>query len=118
LVGANTGWRFAASQNSPEKQESEMAEDKATENAKKLAAEGNVARAKQDAQRAEVMKGRPTPTQEENDIAILGGHPELSEDGSGPDPNNFSTRQVEAGKPGAGYQTRAAAPGRAGQRSE
>jgi hypothetical protein len=64
-----------------------------------------------------VTKGKPTPTQEENDIAILGGHPELEADGSGPDPHNLSTRNVEAGKPGA-YQTRAATPHRAGQRSE
>lgn len=81
-----------------------MADDKATENAKKLAAEGKEARAKQDEQRAAMAKGKPTPTQEENDIAILGGHPELEADGSGPDPH--LTRNVEAGKPGA-YQTRA-----------
>jgi hypothetical protein len=84
--------------------------DQATENAKKALAEGKDVRAKQEEQRAAVMKGKPTPTQEENDIAILGGHPELEADGSGPDPHNFSQRQVEAGKPGAGYQTRAAAP--------
>jgi hypothetical protein len=86
--------------------------DQATENAKKALAEGKDVRAKQDEQRAAVMKGKPTPTQEENDIAILGGHPDLEPDGSGPDPNNqpLGTRQVEAGKPGAGYQTRTATP--------
>jgi hypothetical protein len=82
--------------------------DQATDNAKKLLAEDKTVRAAQDAQRAQVTKGKPTPTQEENDIAILGGHPELADDGSGPDP--YLTRQVDAKPAGGSYQTRAAAP--------
>jgi hypothetical protein len=48
-------------------------------------------------------KGRPTPTQEEADMAMLGA-PILmhDDDGSGPDPN---TRAMDAGR-GGGYQTR------------
>lgn len=86
-----------------------MADDAATQNAKKTLAEDKAERAKQDAQRAEMTKGKPTPTQEENDLAMLGGHPDLEPDGSGPDPH--ITRQAEA-KPGSGaaYQTRAATP--------
>jgi hypothetical protein len=49
------------------------------------------------------MKGKPTPTQEENDLAVLGAPVfEKEDDGSGPDPN---VRHVEANKPGT-YQTR------------
>lgn len=53
---------------------------------------------------------KPTPTQEENDLARLGAPPEQKEDdGSGPEPKWVLTRQVEA-KPtssaSSGYQTR------------
>jgi hypothetical protein len=56
------------------------------------------------------MKGKPTPTQEENDLAAYGAHfTEHEDDGSGPDP--FAAKQLEARKPaGGGYQTRQAAP--------
>ena len=58
-------------------------------------------------------KSRPTPTQEENDLAALGAHiTEHEDDGSGPEPH-VRTRALEA-KPAAGasgaYQTRAARP--------
>jgi hypothetical protein len=59
-----------------------------------------------------LSKGKPTPTQEENDRAALGEHVvEHEDDGSGPDPHH-TTRQVEAKKPtqAAGYQTRASTP--------
>jgi hypothetical protein len=59
----------------------------------------------------ERTKGKPTPTQEENDLAAHGAHfHEHEHDGSDPDPN--VTKQVEAKKPaaGAGYQTRQATP--------
>jgi hypothetical protein len=61
---------------------------------------------------AERMKGKPTPTQEENDLAALGAHfTEHEPDGSDPDPN---VKQSEAQKPGSGsYQTRQATPHRA-----
>lgn len=61
-----------------------------------------------------LSKGKPTPTQEENDRAALGEHIlEHEDDGSGPDPA-MQTRNVEAKKPGASgsYQTRTAAPAR------
>jgi hypothetical protein len=67
---------------------------------------------------AERTKGKPTPTQEENDLARLGAHfHEHEPDGSDPDPYvtaNKPTehRQMEARKPasGAGYETRQATP--------
>lgn len=80
---------------------------KATEAAKKVVAEGKEARSLQDAQRAALAKGKPTPTQEENDIACSGGYPDLEDDGSGPE-----AKTVEAGKPSGGYQTRQATPAR------
>jgi hypothetical protein len=62
------------------------------------------------------MKGKPTPTQEENDLAALGAHfDEHEPDGSDLDPFAQPTpvvsRHMEA-KPGAGapYQTRQAKP--------
>jgi sRNA-binding protein len=53
---------------------------------------------------------KPTPTQEENDLAASGVYIEEHEDdGSGPDPNAPATKdkQMAADKPG-GYQTRTA----------
>lgn len=67
---------------------------------------------------AERMKGKPTPTQEENDLAMCGAHIlEHEDDGSGPDPfsqTRFSERHAEARKPGQQqtYQTRQATPAR------
>jgi hypothetical protein len=69
---------------------------------------------------AERMKGKPTPTQEENDLAACGAHiTEHEDDGSGPDPysqTRFSERQKDKDmerKPqqqGGQYQTRQATP--------
>jgi hypothetical protein len=61
-------------------------------------------------QYADRMKGKPTPTQEENDLAALGAHfHEHEADGSDPDP--YQTKQSEPSKPsGGGYQTRQSAP--------
>jgi hypothetical protein len=60
---------------------------------------------------AERTKGKPTPTQEENDLAVLGAHiHEHEPDGSDPDPGIAANKkQMEAKKPqeGAGYSTRA-----------
>jgi len=68
-------------------------------------------RARGDAEYAERMKGKPTPTQEENDRHALGETiTEHEDDGSGPDPF-LQTRHMEAGKPAAPYQTRQATPG-------
>jgi hypothetical protein len=41
----------------------------------------------QQEQRDKMAKGKPTPTQEENDRAISGEQVKLADDGSGPDPN-------------------------------
>jgi hypothetical protein len=56
------------------------------------------------------MKGKPTPTQEENDLAACGAHfHEHEADGSDPDPNVHTSKQMEAGKNhGTAYQTRQA----------
>ena len=42
----------------------------------------------QNEQRANLAKGKPTPTQEENDRARMGEQVKLAEDGSGPDPHS------------------------------
>jgi hypothetical protein len=64
----------------------------------------NEQRAKAAEERAR-SRGRPTPTQMENDLAALGHHPELEPDGSPPDP--YSVRKdVQAGSAGSSYQTR------------
>jgi hypothetical protein len=84
-----------------------MADDPATENAKKRLAEEQQVSDKIRADFLERMKGKPTPTQQENDLAALGAHfTEHEEDGSGPDP--YAAKQVEASKPAASYQTRQA----------
>jgi hypothetical protein len=57
--------------------------------------------------------GKPTPTQEENDLARLGvGFETHEDDGSGPEVKMVMTRAVEpAAKPAAQtYQTRQAQP--------
>jgi hypothetical protein len=68
--------------------------DQSNEAAKRVIEEDKKARARSDAEYAQRMKGKPTPTQEENDIVNAGGHvwPEHEDDGSGPDPN---VRSVE-----------------------
>jgi hypothetical protein len=77
-----------------------------TEAARKQLAVDREALEKSRQQYGERMKGKPTPTQEENDLAMLGAPVfEKEDDGSGPDPN---VRSMEAGKPAAGYQTRQA----------
>jgi hypothetical protein len=80
-----------------------MAEHPNTEAAKKQLAADREVSDKSRQEFMERMKGKPTPTQEENDLAVLGAPVfEKEDDGSGPDLN---VRSVEAGKPGV-YQTR------------
>jgi hypothetical protein len=75
--------------------------------AKKQLAEEQKASNKSREDFAERTKGKPTPTQEENDLHALGAHfPEHEADGSGPDPH--MTKQIEANRPAGGYQTRQA----------
>jgi hypothetical protein len=58
------------------------------------------------------MKGKPTPTQEENDLTAHGARiAEHEHDGSDPDPHQVKSKNMEAKKPaGSGYQTRQSAP--------
>jgi|SRR5215831_11313574 len=88
-----------------------FADDAATELAKKLVADDKKVGDQSRAEYAARTIGKPTPTQEENDLAAHGAHiTEHEDDGSGPDPFNFSTRNLEA-KPASGparYQTRSA----------
>jgi hypothetical protein len=92
-----------------------MADNTTTENAKKQLAEERKVTEKSRAEYAQRTKGKPTPTQEENDLAVLGAHiTEHEDDGSGPDPHHVEkTKQLEADKSGtkpAAYQTRQATP--------
>jgi hypothetical protein len=80
----------------------------ATENARKRLDEERKLTEQSRAEYAERSKGKPTPTQEENDLAALGAHiVNHEDDGSGPD--RIQNRQVEADKPSraATYQTKA-----------
>jgi hypothetical protein len=55
-------------------------------------------------------KGKPTPTQEENDEAALGKHiVEHEADGADPDPQGQVHRNLEGGR-GGSYQTRQSQP--------
>ena len=87
-----------------------LADDAATANAQKQLAEERKAVERSRAEFAERTKGKPTPTQEENDLAALGAHIlEHEPDGSDPDPNVLGgpveNRHVEAHRPQT-YQTR------------
>ena len=66
----------------------------------------------------ERMKGKPTPTQEENDLAALGAHiREHEADGSPPDLHG-RTKQAEPKTPSSGsYQTRQSEPRQAARHS-
>jgi hypothetical protein len=83
-----------------------MAEqNEVNEAAKKQLAADRELTEKSRAEFMERMKGKPTPTQEENDLAALGHtFTDHEDDGSGPDPN-VQSRSLEGNKPG-GYQTR------------
>ena len=88
------------------------ANKKRAEEVKKKLAEDREARSKAT---KDVSAVKPTPTQEENDLAASGVHvTEHEDDGSGPDPNVLQDKQSEANKPAAkgSYQTRTAAPTR------
>jgi hypothetical protein len=89
-----------------------MADNEATEAAKKRLTEEREITEVSRREYAERAKGKPTPTQEENDLAALGAHlVEKEEDGSPPDPNVRQTKQSEPNKPvGGGYQTRSQQP--------
>ena len=87
-----------------------MADDAATEQAKKQYEEEKKVTEKVRADSAARLKGKPTPTQEENDLAALGAHIlEHESDGSDPDPGltPAATKHLEASqsRPQT-YQTR------------
>jgi len=95
-----------------------MADDPSTELAQRIAEEEKKVHEKSIAEYWERMKGKPTPTQAENDKAALGEMVfDKEHDGSGPDPNNqpFTVegrpvqedkeKHVEAAKP-QNYKTR------------
>ena len=89
-----------------------LADDPATANAQKQLAEERKAVERLHAEFAQRTKGKPTPTQEENDLAALGAHIlEHEDDGSGPHPHE--TKSLEAERSHAkpqNYQTRAHRP--------
>jgi hypothetical protein len=83
-----------------------MAETELSEAGKAELEAGRAARAESLKQFAERTKGKPTPTQEENDEAALGKHfMEHEADGGDPDPSGQVSKHME-GKPGGGYSTR------------
>jgi hypothetical protein len=78
--------------------------------AKKKLADEKQAREKAQAEQREAQGAtKPTPTQEENDLAAMGVHVLEHEPDGSPDPNEAQTKQAEAGKRG-NYQTRTANP--------
>jgi hypothetical protein len=85
------------------------------EAAKKQLAEDRKVTEKSKQEFIERTKGKPTPTQEENDLAVLGAHfAEHEPDGSDLDPGVTANKALEAKKPGAPYQTRQATPAKTG----
>ena len=89
-----------------------LADDPATEQAKKTYESEKKLSDASKATYESKMKGKPTPTQEENDLAACGAHIlEHEADGSDLDPNNFSSltqdtsKSMGAAKPQP-YQTR------------
>ena len=89
-------------------------ENETTKRARELVERDREVRERSAREYAERSKGKPTPTQEENDIAAHGGQIlEHEDDGSGPDPfdpKQQHERHSEARRPGGGYQTRQATP--------
>jgi len=87
-----------------------LADNPATEAAKKAVEADKKLLERSRAEYAARTKGKPTPTQEENDLAVCGAHIIAHEpDGSDPDPNVLGgpveNRHVEAHRPQT-YQTR------------
>ena len=83
-----------------------MAEPELNEDAKRRLEAGREAKEKSLEEFAKRTKGKPTPTQEENDEAALGKHfTEHEEDGGEPDPGGQVERTLQGGR-GGSYQTR------------
>jgi hypothetical protein len=98
------------------KQQQEAAKKHAEETKKKLADE-RAAREKASKEGKAAGDVKPTPTQEENDLAASGVHvAEHEDDGSGPDPNSAQAKEAKQSeaKPAAakgGYATRQSTAG-------
>jgi len=89
-----------------------MTDNEQTTAAKKRLADERSAREKAHAEQREATAGvKPTPTQEENDLAAMGVHIVEHEPDGSADPNEPQTKQVEATKrERSSYQTRATTP--------
>jgi hypothetical protein len=94
-----------------------MTQEQLSESSKKELERGRQAREKSLEQYSERTKGKPTPTQEENDRAALGEHiPQKEYDGSGPDPyeqerpNAYGVTRATEAQPAGTYQTRQQQP--------
>ncbi len=80
------------------------------EAAKKTLAEQNEARQKSQDERNKMAAGvKPTPTQEENDLAAVGVHLDEHEPDGSPPENEPTTKAMQGGR-GAPYQTRTTEP--------
>jgi membrane protein involved in colicin uptake len=92
------------------KQRTDDEKKRAEEAKKKL---GEERKAREEASKASAKEGvqasTPTPTQEENDLAVMGCNVmEKQDDGSGPEPVPGQTKQSEAKPaPRGSYETRA-----------
>jgi hypothetical protein len=88
-----------------------MADNEQMAAAKKRLADEKQAREKVHAEHREAMSGvKPTPTQEENDLAAMGVHVLEHEPDGSTDPNEAQTKQAEADKRTSSYKTRQATP--------
>lgn len=88
-----------------------LAEGPASENAKKILEAEKKASDKSRADYQSRMKGKPTPTQEENDLAMCGAQfiehePDGSDLDPGGGPPTLEPRHMEAERPARGYTTR------------
>src|SRR5262245_4863715 len=92
-----------------------MADKDPTALARDQLAKNNEARKQTEDDQKRAADAKPTPTQEENDLARLGAPiREHEDDGSGPEPKFVVTRQQQAESTPSRqtYQTRSAAPAR------
>jgi hypothetical protein len=88
-----------------------LAEDPQTEAAKKAVEADKKLLEQSRAEYAARTKGKPTPTQEENDLAVCGAHIlEHEADGSDPDPLGQPNKSLDPAPKQGGYQTRAETP--------
>jgi hypothetical protein len=85
-----------------------LADDDQTKHAKEGVERDKKVAERSRAEYAQRMKGKPTPTQEENDLAMHGAHIlEHEADGSDPDPNDpVHNKESTAGAKPAHYATR------------